>query len=85
MTGYLQARQSEPWTRNALRGAHTVTFVEVARVEQSAKLTASQLYAVIQKEVLANTTKMVVMLPMLADVVTNIASLVYHRKNAWWI
>ena len=57
MTGYLLARQSEPCTRNALLGAHTaIAFMEdVAGVEQSEKLTGTQLYAIIQKEILANT------------------------------
>ena len=53
VTGYLLARQSEPCTRNALRGAHTaIAFKEeVAGVEQSEKLTGTQVYAIIQKEI----------------------------------
>ena len=40
-----------------MRGAHTaIAFMEeVAGVEQSAKLTGIQVYAIIQKEILANT------------------------------
>ena len=57
VTGHLLARQSEPCMRNALRGAHTaIAFMEeVAGVEQSKKLTGTQVYAIIQKEILANT------------------------------
>ena len=57
MTGYLQARQSEPCTRNALREPHTaMAFMEeVAVVEPSDKFTTSRVYAVIQEELLANT------------------------------
>ena len=59
VTGYSQARQSEPCTRNVLRGAHTaIAFKEeVAGVEQSEKLTGTQVYAIVQKEILANTTE----------------------------
>ena len=51
-TGYLQARQSEPCTRKALRKAHTaIAFMEeVAGVEPTSKFTASQVYSTIQKE-----------------------------------
>ena len=43
VTGYIQARQSEPNTRNELRAAHTaIAFMEeVAGVEQSEKLTGT--------------------------------------------
>ena len=39
VTGYLQARQTEPRTRNALRGAHTaIAFIdEVSGAEQASK------------------------------------------------
>ena len=56
VTGYLLARRSKPCTRNALRGAHTALALmeEVAGVEQSKKITGAQVYAIIQKEILAN-------------------------------
>ena len=54
VTGYLQARQSEPCTWNALRGAHTaIAFMEeVSGVEQASKFTASQVYLIIQRGIL---------------------------------
>ena len=57
ITGYLQARQSEPRTRNALRGARAaIMFMEeVAGVGQSAMFTGTQVCAIIQREILANT------------------------------
>ena len=72
--------------RNALRGVHTaISFTEeVAGVEHTAKLTTSQVYLVIQKEVLANTIRrrptkqaprmLLVMLSTLEEVVGNIPS-----------
>ena len=57
VTGYSLARQSEPCTRNALRAAHTAIALmgEVAGVEQSRNFTGAQVYAIIQKEILADT------------------------------
>ena len=89
VTGYLLARQSEPCTRNASRGAHTaIAFMEeVAGVEQSKKLTGSQVYAIIQK-VLANTLPsrsmkqaprmLVETISMLPNLVVSEPSPVYH-------
>ena len=97
VTGNLQARQTEPCTSNALRGAHTATafMEEVSGVEQASKFTASQVYSIIQREILANTLPgkpakqaprmLVMMLSMLEDVVVNVASPVCHRTFAWWI
>ena len=97
VTGYLQTRQSEPCTRNAFRRAHTaIAFaMEVAGVEPTSKFTATQVYSIIQKEILANalpgkptkqaTRMLVVMLSTLEDVVVNAASPVYQRIYAWFI
>ena len=91
------ARQPEPCTPTALRGAHTATACmdEVAGVELTEKLTVSQVYSVIQKEVLANTifgrptmqapTKHVVMLPSLEEVIVDASAPIYHRIYALWI
>ena len=67
---------------------------EVSGVEQASKLTASQVYSVIHREILANTLPgkpakqaprmLVTMLSMLEDVVVNAASLIYNRIYAWW-
>ena len=97
VTGYLQAPQSEHCTRNALRGAHaTIVFMEeVAEVEQSTKFTSTQVYAIIQKESLANTLPcrlskqapriLIGMLSMLEELIMNEGSLVHQRIHAWWI
>ena len=97
VTGYVQARQTEACTRNALRGAHTATasMEEVSGVEQASKKTPSQFYSVIQREILADalpgkpakqaSRMCVLVLSMLEEVVLNAASLVYHRIYAWWI
>ena len=98
VTGYFQARQSEPCTRNALRGAHAaVVFMEgVARVVQSAKFTGTQLYAINQREILTNTLPgrfskqaprmLIGMLSVLKESIDHErGSLVYHRIYAWWI
>ena len=53
VTGYLQARQSEPCTRNALREPHTaIAFLEeVAGAEATSKFTASQVHSIIQQAI----------------------------------
>ena len=97
VTGYLLARQSEPCTRNALRGAHTaIAFMEhLAGVEQTSKLTGTQVFSIVQKEILADTLPgkpskqaprmLIGMLSMLEDLVMSETSPVYHRIYAWWI
>ena len=97
VTGSLQARQSEPCTRNALRGAHTaIAFLEeVAGVEQSEKVTGTQVHAIIQKEILANTLPsrpvkqaprmLVGIISMLENLVGSESASVYRRIYAWWI
>ena len=51
-TGYLQARNSEPCTRGALKGAHkAVVFMEeVAGVTAQSRIASTALYLVVQKE-----------------------------------
>ena len=90
VTGYLQARKSEPCTRNALRGARTaIAFMEeVAGVERPQSLW-------FQRGILSNTLPekpakqaprvLIVMLSMLEDVIVKAASPVNHRFYAWWI
>ena len=55
-TGYLQARQSEPCTRGALRGAHKalVFLEEVAGVTSEAKVTTTSVHLIIEMELLAS-------------------------------
>ena len=96
VTGYILARQSEPCTRNALQGARTaIAFMEeVAGVEQD-KLTGTQVYAIIQKEILANTLAsrlveqaprvLVGIISMLENLVVSELTSIYHRIHAWWI
>ena len=97
VTCYLLARQAEPCTGNALRGAHTaIAFIEdVAGVEQSEKVTGTQVYAIFQKEILANTLPsrpvkqaprmLVGIISMLENLVVSESTSVYHRIYAWWI
>ena len=68
---------------------------EVAGVEQSETLTGTQVYAIIQKEILANTlpsrpvkqaARMLVgIISMLENLVVSELSSVIHRIYAWWI
>ena len=68
---------------------------EVAGVEQSAKFTGTQVYAIIQGEIMANTLPgrlpkqaprmLIGMLSMPEELIMNEGSLVYHRIHAWWI
>ena len=67
---------------------------EVAGVEHSAKFTGTQVYTIIQREILANTLPgrlskqaprmLIGMLSMLEELIMNEASLVHHIY-AWWI
>ena len=96
-TGYLQARQSEPCTLGALKGAHKalVFMEEVAGVTAQARFTTGSLYQVIQKELLANSIpgrptkqapKMFMsMLAALEELTVNNKALPYYRVYAWWI
>ena len=96
-TGYLQARQSEPCTRGALKGAHKalVFMEEVAGVTAQARITTSSLYLVIQKELLANSIPgrptrqaprmFMSMLAALEELTVNDKALPYYRVYAWWI
>ena len=96
-TGYLQARQSEPCTRGALKGAHKalVFMEEVAGVTAQARITTSSLYLVIQMELLANSIPgrptrqaprmFMSMLAALEELTVNDKALPYYRVYAWWI
>ena len=96
-TGYLQARQSEPCTRGALKGAHKalVFMEEVAGVTAQARITTSSLYLVIQKKLLANSIPgrptrqaprmFMSMLAALEELTVNDKALPYYRVYAWWI
>ena len=96
-TGYLQARQLEPCTRGALKGAHKalVFMEEVARVPAQSRTTTSALYLVIQKEVLAHSLPgrparqaprmFFSMIAALEDLTVNATTLPYYRVYAWWI
>ena len=98
-TGYLQARQSEPCTRGALKGAHKalVFMEEVAGVTAQARITTSSLslYLVIQKELLANSIPgrpskqapriVMSMLAALEELTVDDKALPYYRVYGWWI
>ena len=88
VTGYLAARQSEPGTRNTLWGAHTaIEFMEeVAGVEQSEKLTGTQLHANTPPSTpVKQAPKMPVgIISMLENLVVSESASVYHRNYAWW-
>ena len=96
-TGYLQARQSEPCTRGALKGAHKalVFMEEVAGVTAQARITTGSLYLVIQKELLANSIPgrptrqaprmFMSMLAALEELTVNDKALPHYRVYAWWI
>ena len=96
-TGYLQARQSEPCTRGALKGAHKalVFMAVVAGVTAQSRFTTSSLYLVIKKELLSNAipgrpTKQaprmfMSMLAALEELTVDDKALPYYRVYAWWI
>ena len=64
-------------------------------MEQSEKPTGTQVYAIIQKEILANTLPsrpvkqaprmLVGIISMLENLVVSELTSVYHRIHAWWI
>ena len=97
MTGFLNARLSEPCSRGALKCSHRgfVFMKEIAGVPTANRLTSNPLYTVIFKEILSaalpgrpkkQAPRMLIsMIAALEKVVVDSGAYSYFRVFAWWL